>query len=486
VIPIEGSEEDPKDGADITTTIDINVQDVAQEALRSMMESNEALNGTCIVMEVKTGKIRAMANLGRMPNGTYAENYNYALSATEPGSTWKLVTLLSVLEDQMVSLNSSVNLEGGRWNVAGETVFDSEPHSIHEATVLKAFEKSSNVGMAKLVYQAYYKQPSKFINRIKALHLDSITGIDLPGEGRPSIYKPGSKSWSNTTALWMGFGYNLTISPLATAMLYNAVANRGKMMRPYLVSAISKDGAPIKTFEPVVLNQKICSDNTLKQLQISLESVVTNGTGHKLLTPAYAIAGKTGTSLVADKNITYKDKMYQSSFAGYMPANNPQYTIVVVIRNKAHAAKFYGADVAGPVFRRVSDELFASCQQTGSDTNTAKKQFADTSTHSYIGKINTLKKVLFYTGISRADEGSVQGSGTLMLNTDGRHSLKPGANTPQNAMPTLAGLGLKDAVSLCESRGLNVSVQGKGKVQHQSIAAGTAIQRSQTIHLQLQ
>jgi len=483
-IPIEGSEEDPKNGADINTTINVNMQDVAQEALRSMMESNEALNGTCIVMEVKTGKIRAMANLGRMPNGTYAENYNYALSATEPGSTWKLVTLLSVLEDNMANLSTMVNLEGGRWNVAGETVFDSEIHNLYQATVLQAFEKSSNVGMAKLAYQSYYNQPSKFLTRIHALHLDSLTGVDLPGESKPNIHKPGTQQWSNTTLPWMGFGYNLTITPLATAMLYNAVANKGKMMRPYLVNAIIKDGVPIKTILPVVLNEKICSDATLQQLQTSLEGVVTRGTGSKLQTPAYTIAGKTGTSLVADKGVTYLDKMYQSSFAGYMPANDPQYTIVVVIRNKAHAAKFYGADVAGPVFRQVSDQLFTYCRRPqSSPAQTGQK--SDSVNRSYIGKTSTLKKILLHTGINAADSGTKpQGIASLTIGADAP-SLKASSATNSRSMPALIGLGLKDAIDLCESRGLTVTINGKGKVHQQSITEGAFVSPGQTIHLQL-
>jgi cell division protein FtsI (penicillin-binding protein 3) len=349
---------DPQDGLDIVTTLNVGIQDIAHQALERMMVENEAIHGTCIVMEVATGKIRAIANLGRQPDGSYWEDYNYALSASEPGSTWKLTTLMAALEDKKVSLNSTINLEGGRWQVAGQTVFDSEIHGLHEATVQRAFEKSSNVGMAKLTHFYYAGQPSSYFKYLQKWHMDTLTGIDLPGEAKPRIYKPGSRMWSKTTLPWMGFGYNLAITPMHTAMMYNAVANGGKMMKPYLVAAIAKEGEIIERFEPQVLESSICSAETIAQLKTCLEGVVLNGTAVKLQTPLYAFAGKTGTSLVADRGIAYADKMYQSSFAGYFPADKPEYTIVVVIRNKKHAPKFYGGVVAGPVFREVADRLF--------------------------------------------------------------------------------------------------------------------------------
>lgn len=483
-IPVEGSDEDPKDGADIITTLDITMQDAAQQALMRMMETNEAERGTCIVMEVKTGKIRAIANLGKLATGGYAENYNYALAASEPGSTWKLVTLLSVLEDKKVTLNSTVNLEGGRWNVAGQTVFDSEQHGMYDATVLQAFEKSSNVGMAKLAYNSYYNQPSKFIAHITALRLDTLTGIDLPGEGRPDIHKPGSRQWSNSTLPWMGFGYNLTITPMHTAMLYNAIANGGKLMKPYLVNAIIKDGVPIKEFSPVVLRENICSAETLAQLKTSLEGVVTNGTGHKLKSEAYPIAGKTGTSLVADKGISYADHMYQSSFAGYFPANNPQYTIVVVIRNKAHAVKFYGADVAGPVFREVSDRLYAMCQKPV-NSSLANSNLKDSSIRIYKGKAGSLKQIFMQLGIKEKDSiAQLDGSATASVNDDATPIIRS-VSVGKNEMPELNGFGLKDALDICENKGLKVTIKGKGKVQQQSILAGAFIKPGQSIHLEL-
>lgn len=479
-VPVDGSEEDPKDGDDIVTTLDVSMQDAAQLALQRMMIENEAVRGTCIVMEVKTGKVKAIANLGRQTDGSYWEDYNYALSPTEPGSTWKLVTLMSVLEDKMANLNSTVDLEGGRWNVAGSTVFDSEVHGMHAATVKQAFEKSSNVGMAKLAYYNYYNQPSKFIRHIQSLHLDTLTGIDLPGEGRPNIHKPGTRIWSNTTIPWMGFGYNLTVTPLHTAMLYNAVANGGKMMRPYLVNMLLKDGVPVKKYEPVVLSEKICSNQTLSMLKECLEGVVTNGTAKKLQTLQYAIAGKTGTALVADKGITYDDHVYQSSFAGFFPADNPQYTIVVVIRNKAHAAKFYGADVAGPVFREVADNIFGSHIQR----NMPAPQKNDSVLFAYHGTSHSLKQINKVINIHGTDSSHGKELAEIYTTASYRAVVKDN-DAKANTMPALNGFGLKDALEICEERKLRVTIAGKGKVASQSIAAGTIIRQGQNIHLEL-
>ena len=400
-IPIDGSDVEAEDGSDIITTLDIAIQDIAEQALLKMMKGNDCERGTCIVMEVKTGKIKAIANLGRIKDSTYWEDYNYAISPTEPGSTFKLVTMLSVLEDGFVNINSPVNLEGGKWNVGGETVFDSEFHGLHETTVQHAFEHSSNVGMAKLAYTNYGSQPSKFLQHLHQLRFDTLTGIDLPGEVRPTIHKPGGKYWSNSTLPWMGFGYSLAVSPLQTLSLYNAIANGGVMMRPYLVNTIIKDGQIVSQHGPLVVNKKVCSQNTLTQLYTCLEGVVLNGTAKALKTKAYRFGAKTGTALVADKGITYRDKVYQSSFAGFFPLENPQYSCIVVIRNKPHAARFYGGSVAGPVFREVADKLFGMKVQPTMQQAAAMKK--DSSLYQFASATTTARQVMKWMGIRWAD-----------------------------------------------------------------------------------
>jgi cell division protein FtsI (penicillin-binding protein 3) len=474
---------EPQNGKNVITTLDMHMQEITENALMKMMVGNEAEHGCAIVMEVKTGKIKAMANLGRRPDGSYFEDYNYALTPTEPGSTFKLATLIAALEDKKVSLNNTVNLEGGSWQIAGRTVWDSEQHGLYEVTVKKAFEESSNVGMAKLAVSSYGSNPSQFINHLKKLKLDETTGVDLVGEGKPVIYKPGSKYWSATTLPWMAFGYNLLVTPMHTAMLYNAVANNGKMLKPYLVSSITENGKVVKDVKPVVLSENICSNETLKQLQECLRGVCTEGTATSLFKKtSYAVAGKTGTALVANGNRGYADKIYQSSFAGFFPAENPQYTIVVVVKNKAHAAKFYGAAVAGPVFKEISDRLYTLYVKQNDQLYTAASQ-KDTGRFQYAGNANEVKHVFDKLKITYAS--SSKESELVTVVTQNGKAAVYNMDVTQKQMPSLKGLALKDAVAVCENIGLKVAVSGKGKVVTQSVESGSPIARGQLINIEL-
>ncbi|HEY4937344.1 MAG TPA: penicillin-binding protein 2, partial [Puia sp.] len=359
-IPVEGYEIDPENGKDILTTIDVNTQDIAENALLSMMIENECEHGTCIVMETATGKIKAMANLGRQPDGSYWEDLNYAIRASEPGSTFKLATLLSLLEDHEVHLTDRLNINGGTWKIGTRTVHDAEKQEVSDVTVEEAFEHSSNVGMAKLVMAHYAQHPQQFVDHLKKLKLNQVTGIDLAGETSPIIKSPKSKTWSSSTLPWMAFGYEVLISPLQTLTLYNAVANNGKMMKPYLVNSVQFAGGIDRQNKPVVLMDKICSDETLAELKTCLEGVCVRGTARSVFKNIfYSVAGKTGTALVANGNRGYADHIYQSSFAGYFPANHPRYTCIVVIKNKPFSKKYLGALVAGPVFREVADKLMS-------------------------------------------------------------------------------------------------------------------------------
>lgn len=482
-VPVGDYEVEPENGKDVITTLDVNIQDVTENALLKMMTKNDAEHGCAIVMEVKTGKIKAIANLGRVhgKDSLYWEDYNYALMQTEPGSTFKLATMLSLLEDKKISLNTVVDLQGGEWQINGKKVFDSEKHGLGKVTVKQAFANSSNVGMAKIAWMNYGPNPNQFIRHIHNLHMDSLTGIDLKGESRPSIFKPGSRSWSNTTLPWMAFGYNLTVSPLQILTLYNAVANNGKMMRPYLVNEVREDGRPIEQFQPYVIKDSICSRSTLRQLHEILEAVVLEGTGKTLKSNYYSIAGKTGTALMANGKNGYDDKIYQSSFAGYFPAEDPKYTIIVVVKNKPHAPVFYGAAVAGPVFREIADQVYAlKLSQDHNTIDVFKK--ADSSAYNYAGYTKDIKKV--------SEELNIRTKG----DSKGNYSriYKQGADTviatqvvTVKRMPSLTGMGLKDAVYLSENLGLRVSVKGRGKVTSQSIAAGQNISKGQTVNIQL-
>jgi len=474
---------EPQNGKDVITTLDMHIQEITENALMRMMTGNEAVYGCAIVMEVKTGKIKAIANLGRRPNGSYFEDFNYALTPTEPGSTFKLATLIAALEDKKVNLNNTVNLEGGSWQIAGRTVWDSEQHGLYQVTIKKAFEESSNVGMAKLAVSGYGNSPSQFIGHLKKLKLDETTGVDLVGERKPVIYQPGSKYWSATTLPWMAFGYNLMVTPMHTAMLYNAVANNGKMMKPYLVNAIVENGKVVKQVAPMVINEKICTDETLKQLNECLRGVCVEGTAASLFKKAaYNVSGKTGTALVADGNRGYADKIYQSSFAGFFPSENPQYTIVVVVKNKPHAARFYGAQVAGPVFKEISDRLYTLYVKQDEHYYTATAQ-RDSTWAQYAGYTDELKHV--FTKLKMNYAAPAQSTEVVTAINQGGKVAMYNVALPQNQMPSLKGMGLKDAVMVCENMGLKVNVSGKGKVMNQSVAAGAPVAKGQLVNIEL-
>lgn len=483
-VPVEGYEVEPENGKDLITTLDVNIQDIAENALLKVMVENEAVTGTCIVMEVATGKIKAIANLGKTAAGDYWEDLNYAIRASEPGSTFKLATMLAVLEDGKANLGTQVDLENGVWQVNRRTVYDSERHKRTNVSLQQAFELSSNVGMAKIVMQHYSGNPTKFIDHLKRLRLHEVSGIDLVGETQPIIKTPKSKTWSATSLPWMSFGYEVLVSPLQTLMLYNAVANEGKMMQPYLVQEVQQDGRTVWSREPEVMVESICKETTLRQLKACLEGVLTNGTAKSLSSPYFGIAGKTGTALVANGNRGYADHIYQSSFAGYFPVENPKYSCIVVIKNKPFAAKYYGGAVAGPVFREIADKLFAiHAQQIPVQTAGLPKQ--DSVGFRYTGASSEVKKVLDGLGVSYLDSIGEKDwtvvKADKMLKTVLSGSIE---NTPQQ-MPDLKGLGLKDALFLLEERKLKVVVKGKGKVVGQSVASGQTIQPKQTITIEL-
>jgi len=485
-VPVQEGEFEiaPETGKDIVSTIDVFIQEVTEKALMNMMLKNEAQTGVAIVMEVKTGKIKAIANLGKISEGVYREDLNYAITPTEPGSTFKLVTLLSALEDGKLNLNSTLDLEGGVWKVVGQTVWDSEQHGKHQATVLEAFEESSNVGMAKIAMAHYSNNVNVYFKHLTKLRLDSTSGIDLVGERQPRLVKPGSRLWGPTTLPWMAFGYNIEITPLQTLNLYNSIANNGVMMRPYLVNSIQEEGKKIKSFYPTVYNAQLCKPSTVRDLRIALEGVCINGTAKKLFVNSlYKVAGKTGTAKVANGNKGYGEGIFQSSFAGYFPADNPQYTIVVIIKNKPHAANFYGASVAGPVFKEIADRLYSTYIQNKLDIAPV---FAvkDSSLFNYsISKIS-LQTIAKQLSIPYQDS-SVASNNWIQLQGKGKFLKAATQILSDTTMPNMTGMKLQDALWLCEKKGLLVKCVGKGKVVKQSIAQGEIIIKGQQIQIDL-
>ena len=483
-VPVDDYQIEPENGKDIVTTLDVFIQEVTENALMKMMIGNEAEQGCALVMETKTGKIKAIANLGKRSSGNYFEDFNYAIIPSEPGSTFKLATMIALLEDKKVSLNTTVNLQGGTWQINGQTVYDSEQHGRNDVTIKQAFELSSNVGMAKLAWMNYGTKPAEFLQHLHLLHMDTLTGIDITGERKPIIYKPGNKSWSATTLPWMAFGYNLSITPLQTLTLYNAVANNGKMMRPYLLNAVTDEGEILKKFNPIITNEKICSEATLVQLKECLEGVCIAGTAKELFknTP-YKVAGKTGTALVADGKYTYADKVYQTSFAGYFPADNPQYTIVVVIKNKPNAVLHYGATVAGPVFKEIADRLYTTyVREAKFNGITPLKN--DSAFYSYAGYKNDMQQIMNTLKINYKDQSNLNEEWVNVNGTTASMAVIKKL-VDGGLMPILKGMGLKDAITICENLGLMVNVKGKGKVLNQSINVGQVIAKGQTINIEL-
>jgi cell division protein FtsI (penicillin-binding protein 3) len=479
-VPVNGTDIEPINGKDIVTTLNVQIQDIAQNALLKMMQNNEALTGTAIVMEVATGKIKAIANLGRQKDGTYYEDNNYALVPSEPGSTIKVVTLMAGLEDNIVNINSTVEINGGLWYYGDRRIVDAERSPKNVLTYKEALEHSSNVAMAKLAALNYAKQPKAYLKHFTKLKLDTKTGIDLNDPYNALIKNTKSAGWSAQTLASMGFGYELRISPLQTLMVYNAVANNGKLMRPYLVTDIKQGGELVKHIEPKVLEEKICSSNTLQQLKECLEAVCISGTAKSVFDSiSYTVAGKTGTAQVSDGTYQYADGVYQSSFVGYFPADKPRYSCIVVIKNKPKALYYFGGKVAAPVFKEISDQLVVL----------AKGNFVTKSVGMKVDSTNGNYKVATADIDFIAQQMQMQNNSSKELwSTSEQHNQgfrTSGTATTLKAVPNVVGMGLRDALYCLENKGINVKVMGKGKVVSQSSVAGTTITKNMSITIVL-
>lgn len=482
-IPVEGFQVEPENGKDIFTTLDVNIQDISENALLRMMETSEALYGTCIVMETKTGKIKAMANLGRRPDGSYWEDDNYALRVTEPGSTIKLVTLLAILEKGTSKLDDLVEVgSAGQMIVGPRNVNDAERSPKPVLTVQECFAHSSNVGMSKLALKAFSQNPKEFREYLHKYHMDVTSPIDLSNIPKPGVAPLEKNSGGLMNMITMSFGYAVQVSPLHTLTLYNAIANNGVMMKPYLVSSIRQDGIVVKQFEPTVLDESICKPEVIKAAKQSMEMVISEGTGRvpfKGMT--FPIAGKTGTAHVADGNIKYYDGVYQASFVGYFPANDPQYSCIVVIRSKPHAAIHYGGTLSGPVFREIATKLYSMYVNKKEPVQFTPKK--DSAAFFYAGNTEDIRTVYKALNVGYTDSAA-QGSWSSVYAANYKPVIR-NATVKQQVMPNVRGMGLKDALFLLENMGVKVSVKGKGKVTSQSIAPGETVAKGTSVVLEL-
>lgn len=440
---------EPQDGYDVYTTIDVNIQDIAHHALLEQLEKYNADHGSVVVMETKTGAVRAISNLGRNAEGKYYERLNYAIGEShEPGSTFKLMALAVALEDQKIDTTTMVDTKNGILSFYGKKVRDSKKGGYGKISVAEAFEVSSNTGIVSVINDAYKENPSKFIDGLYNMSLSDSLGLPILGEGKAVIPDPRIKDnrWSGIALQWMAYGYGVSFTPLQTLTFYNAIANDGKMVKPRFIEEIKTIDKPIKTFETKVINPQICSKGTIKKLQKLLQNVVEkkHGTGHGLYSENFSMAGKTGT---CQKDYKNKEQLnYISTFSGYFPAENPKYSCIVVIHEPDKRVGYYGADVSGPVFKKIAQKIYTSAPVL-----------------DVIDNINQR---------SKAVEEQYQN----YFSTSEKY---------QTVMPNLKGLPAMDAIAILENMGLQVKIVGQGKVKKQSINRGEKVVPKTTVILEL-
>jgi cell division protein FtsI (penicillin-binding protein 3) len=442
------NEVDPQDGYDIISTLDVYIQDIAHHALLKQLQLYQADHGCVVVMETKTGQIKAISNLGKSKDSTYYETTNYAIAEShEPGSTYKLADLMALLEDKKVDTSAVYDTQGGIITYSGKKVRDSHEGGYGKISLAKGFEVSSNTVLVQAVYNNYKNNPAQFVNHLNSYGLNKPLGLPIKGEGIPFIPQPSDKNWSNISLPWMAFGYGVSITPLQTLTFYNAVANNGVMVKPQFVSEIKEWNKTIKKFNTEVINPKVCSNETLLKLKAVLANVVKRGTGSKLYSKDFSMAGKTGTAQANYAKNGGVEKHYISSFVGYFPAENPKYSCIVVVHEPNTSRNdYYGADVAGPVFKRIAQKIFTDAPSTNEIKNLNKKYAKQENNYSD-----------YYTK----------------------------AQKKQNFIPNLKGMSGMDAVALLGNLGMKVKVIGNGKVKSQSLLPGQNIDKNTTIILEL-
>lgn len=442
------NEIEPQDGYDIISTINVNIQDIAHHALLKQLEYYEAEHGTVIVMEVATGEIKAVSNLGRTSSGTYYEKWNYAIGEShEPGSTFKTMALMVALEDKVVDTSTVIDTGTGRKIFYGKSINDSHRGGFGKISVARTLEVSSNIGLATIIDDNYAKNPNKFINRLKSWHLLEKTGVAIKGEGEPMIPQPGGKNWSRNALPSMSFGYGLRLTPLQTLNFYNAIANNGVMVKPRFIKEVRAWTEKVTVYDTKITNPKICSDETLGAIQEILKNTVERGTGRSLYSPDFSMAGKTGTAQteywMADWS---SNRRYVSSFAGYFPADNPKYSCIVIVHKPSTKKGFYGADVSGPVFKRIAQKIFTESRN-----------------------------------IDAVEE--IETTDPTIAKDFERYYAK--LQNPSALIPNVTGMAGMDAISILENLGLKVEVVGNGTVSKQSIESGEALKEGQQITLNL-
>ena len=483
-VPVPGEDiVAPSDGVDILTTIDIDIQEATESALRGQLSRSDVFEGaTAIVMEVKTGAIRAIANMKKGPKGEFDESYNYAIGeATEPGSTFKLATLVALIEDGYVNLKTPVDAGNGRWSYSTYTYSDAGNVGYGMIDVQKAFEKSSNVAFAKLTVEHYSNNEKRFVERVINMKLNERFNLDIMGEARAVIHTPGDNNWSRLTLPSMAIGYASLLTPLHTLTFYNAIANRGKMMKPYFVENLQRTGVVIEKFGPTEVSGAICSKKTIEQVHIALRGVIESGTGKLIDDKRYKISGKTGTARIAF-NGRYIDasgyRKHQASFAGFFPSDNPRYSAIVVLYTNKTRENFYGGSWAAPVFKEIADKIYS----TSVDWNepvTAQKGANKDTVNLQPGNTKATREVLAL--LNQDKQLHLTGSEWFRLDST---KLKPVKyEIPADSLPDVSGMPLKDALFILENGGYRVRFSGRGRVNVQRPPGGSKLQRNGLIEL---
>jgi cell division protein FtsI (penicillin-binding protein 3) len=476
---------EPKEGKDVITTINVNLQDYAQTALGKQMETSQAEWGTAIVMEVKTGNIKAVANMGLKKDGTYGETYNFAFGhagCSEPGSTFKLMSLIAAMDAGYADTSELVDTGRGLWEYKGQKMKDSDyDHGGHGLISLKrTFELSSNIGTAKIICKYYEGKEKEFIDRIYSFGLNKQLGLGFLGEAEPRIKYPTDPDWWGPSLAWIAHGYEIKIAPIQTLTFYNAVANNGVMVKPKFIEEIREDGIPIRKYKTEVINPSICSKSTLGKAQDMLKGVVLRGTGKALKNKYYSLAGKTGTAVIADENKGYGvggTKKYQASFCGYFPADDPKYSIIVVIVGPKGA--YYGGSVAGPVFKGIADKVYAAYLEPAADSIPPYNEIPAV-------KPGLKEDVMLFTrdlGIKTQSQNMTAEHVAIAYDTATVYV--NGVNDIPGLLPDVVGMGAGDAVYLLEKAGYKTRTNGFGRVYRQSPTSGMPCTKGETVSLEL-
>jgi cell division protein FtsI (penicillin-binding protein 3) len=484
-IPVNESESvEAKDGNDIVTTLDIDLQDVATSALENQLMKHNAHHGCAVLMEVSTGDIRAIANLEQSSDGSYRETYNYAIGeSTEPGSTFKLPALMAAIEDGVIDTGDIVDTGTGSVKFYNKIIHDTKEEGYGKLTVKQVFEKSSNVGTSKLIYDHYKDNPKEFVNRLYAMKLNQKLDLQIKGEGEPLIRYPGDKLWSGLSLPMMSHGYEVQLTPLQILTFYNAVANEGKMMRPRFVTEILRNGSVIKSFGTDVIINSIASRSTIKKAKKMMEGVVEHGTATNLKNANYKIAGKTGTAQIARDKFGYRQgprMSYQASFVGYFPAENPLYSCIVVVNAPSNGV-YYGNIVAGSVFREIADKVYATTffRNYNDEHDKGELIAAPEAGNGYRTDINKVLGDLDvrFKRTSKEEWVATRESGdTIRL---------VGVDLKKGLVPDVRGMSLRDAIYLLENSGLKVRYSGKGRVLRQSPEHGARVYEGSVVSLDM-